>query len=303
MRRSTPPTALPYAASYTTAPPPPPWWRQPAVFFIALGLIVAVAALLLFLTAGEPSDELTSDELRTLMAEPAPTTDLPPRFDTPSRLADLSLRTEPAGAVLLLDGAEVGRSPVQLQDIRPGFYTVRAEADAHAALDTTFYLASGALLELELALHPFAVDGTVTPDTPSNAPRPLTERRTISAQGRAAGGSTGGSNGGSASRASESGPEEAAPTFGVATPDQVLEASHTGSLSITSNPLGADVLVDGVPFGQTPLSLRALRPGSYVVTLSFPGLDPLTYQAEVTAQAVAVVKGSFGAAAEANGTR
>ena len=81
--------------------------------------------------------------------------------------------------------------------------------------------------------------------------------------------------------------------FAVASPEEVRQVTHTGSLTITSNPSGAIVLVDGVVMGRAPLSLNGLSPGSYVVTLTLPGIVPLSYQAEVTAQSVAVVKGDF----------
>ena len=46
---------------------------------------------------------------------------------------------------------------------------------------------------------------------------------------------------------------------------------YVGSLVVTSEPQGADVSVDGVPQGRTPLTIRNLNVGSRVVRLDLPG--------------------------------
>jgi len=47
--------------------------------------------------------------------------------------------------------------------------------------------------------------------------------------------------------------------------------SYVGSLLVTSEPEGADVSVDGVPQGRTPLTIEHLNIGSRVVRLDLPG--------------------------------
>jgi len=47
--------------------------------------------------------------------------------------------------------------------------------------------------------------------------------------------------------------------------------SYVGSLVVTSEPEGADVSVDGVPQGRTPLTISNLNIGSRVVRLDLPG--------------------------------
>ena len=288
-RRPSAPTSLerPYV------PPPPtdaPFWLHPLALAGALAVVLGVALLLWLLPGDLPSDELTHEELAALLAEPPPPTDLPSRWDTPSRPSDLRLTTDPAGASVQLNSEWVGTTPVRLDEMQPGFYELRIASPGHAPKDTSFYLASGSFLHLDIRLDPASPPGAAGPSeaaasrqrpSRSGRPDPPAPRR-IQQQGRPSGGGT-----------AAAPPEATSPEFAIASPEEVRQASHAGSLSVTSNPPGAIVLVDGVPLGRAPLSLSDLRPGTYVVTLTLPGYVPLSYQAEVTAQSVAVVKAAF----------
>lgn len=268
--RSTPPRVPPPAGA--------PLWLRPLVLGGAIAGIVLVAVLLLLLPDRTPPDELTHEELAALIAAPPERDDLPPLWATPTRPADLQLTTDPAGAAVQLNNEWVGTTPIRLDAVHPGFYTIRLAKPDHVSKDTSFYLASGAFIHLDVRLdaeppasEPFAPEIAGSTQRPSAAPA----SRRIQQEGRPAGGGT--------------------PTteFDVATPEQVRRASHTGSLSVTSNPPGAIVLIDGVVFGRAPLSLSDLQPGTYVVTLTLPGVVPVSYRAEVAAQSVSVIKGVF----------
>lgn len=239
--------------------------------------IVVIALLLLFLPSDPASTELTTEELAALMADPPPASDPPPLWAPPSRPSDLRLNTEPAGAAVQLNNEWIGTTPVRLDAIQPGFYTLRISKPDHVPRDTAFYLASGSSLLLDIRLRPTEPPPIVaSPEPSASRPSPSDETpRRLQQQGRPAGGGMPGAE------------------FDVASPEQVRQVTHTGSLSITSNPPGAIVLLDGVVMGRAPLSLSDLSPGSYVVTLTLPGIVPLSYQAEVMAQSVAVVKGDF----------
>lgn len=285
--RSAPPSkARPYV------PPPPdqaPFWLHPLVLGGALLAVLGLALFLWLLPGAESSEELTSEELAALLAEPPPPTELPPRWDTPTRVSDLQLVSDPVGASVRLNSEWVGTTPVQLDGIRPGFYELHVTKAGHEPRDTSFYLASGSFLHLDLRLAPerpradvdarSATEPVPPPPDRAAAPSDASPRR-IQQQGEPSGGGV------------------SPPEFDVASPEEVRQASHTGSLSVTSNPPGAIVLVDGVPFGRAPLALRDLRPDTYVVTVTLPGYTPLSYQAEVRAQSVAVIKASFPAPIE-----
>jgi hypothetical protein len=102
-------------------------------------------------------------------------------------------------------------------------------------------------------------------------------------------------------RPSEAGP---LPTSGVAKAAQVIPAASTspsrtvnanpvnhvrqargyvGSLLVTSEPQGADVSVDGVPQGRTPLAIGNLNIGSRVVRVELPGHQRWSWAVSVVA--------------------
>ena len=61
---------------------------------------------------------------------------------------------------------------------------------------------------------------------------------------------------------------------------QVIDAAltpSTATLALDSAPAGAEVSLDGLPQGKTPLTLHALRPGKHEVTFRLPGHRPLTH--------------------------
>lgn len=273
--RTRPPESGPLTPPLYIPPPDRAAWLRPLLFVGAI-LLVLIAALLLFFLTDEPaSDQLSTEELSALLAAPPEPTDLPPLWTIPTRPSGLQINTSPAGAAVWLNNEWIGFSPVRVEEQPPGYYMLSLDAANHVPKDTSFYLASGTFFEVEVRLDP--TEPPSETEAPSRRASAAPAQR-IQQAGDAAGGGT--------SRAEE-------PQFEIASPEDVRRAAHTGSLSITSNPPGAIVFVDGVPFGRAPLSLSDLRPDTYVVTLSLPGLAPISYQAEVTAQSVAVVKGVF----------
>jgi hypothetical protein len=58
---------------------------------------------------------------------------------------------------------------------------------------------------------------------------------------------------------------------------------YVGSLLVTSEPEGADVSVDGVPEGRTPLAIPNLHIGSRVVRVELPGHQRWSWAVSVVA--------------------
>ncbi len=291
--------------------------------FIAFLVVALVAALALLLVSPDDPNQLTEAEVEALVraAQPAPAA--PPSSASertaPPRSSRLHLVSEPSGAAVHLDGELVGRTPLSLSDLEPAFYTVTLRLPDHAPLDTSIYLASRSLLALSVALVSESsaesppASGTPGPDAVADArpvervPQPTPTAREEAVREEQRGAAAGG---GSPPRPRAiprpAAPRPAAPkqttpkpasapspTFANAPADVLRRVSNTGSLSVSSSPAGAEVLVDGVPHGAAPLSLSGLRPGQYVVTLTLPGHTPLSYRSEVVAQAVSVVQAAF----------
>jgi hypothetical protein len=64
---------------------------------------------------------------------------------------------------------------------------------------------------------------------------------------------------------------------------QLLEVEAKPTLTVTSEPTGASVAVDGQSYGRTPLTLRDLLPGSHSVVLTMPGRTPVTRTVDLRA--------------------
>ncbi|MEM1042601.1 MAG: PEGA domain-containing protein [Bacteroidota bacterium] len=285
-----------------TAPPPsaPPKPLRSGIHPLAfIGLLVAALGLglgLLLLPEKE-SEELTEAEVQALVHAAADPTSpsSTDRWTTPAQPSTLRLTTEPLGAEVRIDGRYAGLTPLELDHLGPDFYDVTLRLPGHAPLDTALYLASGSVFALDVAMTPRRQEAaSATPDLVAAStdalpaepvPAPDRPRTSIDQPGTPAGG-------GAAPRRPAPKPSPR-PSFASASPEDLQRVSHTGSLSVSSKPVGAEVLIDGVPHGRAPLSLSGLRPGFYVVTLTLPGETPVSYRAEVTAQAVSVVKGAF----------
>ncbi len=60
--------------------------------------------------------------------------------------------------------------------------------------------------------------------------------------------------------------------------------AQTGTLSISTQPVHADVEIDGKPWGKTPLSHLQLPTGSHFITLHLPGYTPIKKQISISPQ-------------------
>lgn len=64
---------------------------------------------------------------------------------------------------------------------------------------------------------------------------------------------------------------------------QLVEVESKPTLTVTSDPSGANVAVDGQPSGRTPLTLRDLAPGTHSVVVSMAGRQAVTRTVELRA--------------------
>ncbi|HEX6837635.1 MAG TPA: PEGA domain-containing protein, partial [Polyangia bacterium] len=62
---------------------------------------------------------------------------------------------------------------------------------------------------------------------------------------------------------------------------QLVEVDTKPTLTVTSDPSGANVSVDGQGYGRTPLTLRELTPGTHSVTVTMTGRQPFTRSVEL----------------------
>lgn len=274
--------------------PPPPRFPNPTRALtkpILFGLgVVAVfvlgTAALVFMPEEEAVDEA---ELAALIerqqqerAEPLS----PYYYETRVvQRASIQIDSNPPGAFATLNSEVIGVTPLGLSDLDPGYYTFRVDHPDFLPLDTTLYLASGATYQLDAVLASRDLDvlpgDSAVPITPeaSSAGRAVAQRERIQSDTRSAPGGV------------------SAPTpatrFSRADPETIKRVWTTGSLSVTSEPSGARVTVDGQPRGATPLSVTGLTPGTHRVTLTMPGREALGYTVQIETGSVYLLKADF----------
>ena len=68
----------------------------------------------------------------------------------------------------------------------------------------------------------------------------------------------------------------------------VAGTAATGSLTVTTNPMGAAILIDGLQRGVSPQTITGLAPGEHTILLKLSGYTDLTAQVTITAGQMAV---------------
>ena len=66
-------------------------------------------------------------------------------------------------------------------------------------------------------------------------------------------------------------------------PRRAVSTGLVGTLLVNSEPSGAEVLINGIPHGRTPLRVSALPVGSRVIRLELPGYDRWSWAVNIAA--------------------
>jgi hypothetical protein len=285
---------LPEQAREPEAPPhlpyPPrralPPWRFVAYVGLLLVVIVGGLAVLLWPAPEAGLGELSDEELAALIDAQAPPG--APAIGPTS----LIISSEPSGSVVVLGRDVVGVTPLRLNELPPGFYALSLESAAHATHDTLLYLGAGETLRVwhrhrpaqDLLAEDLLAEDLLAEDLPPGPtedherlalpsrqqpeapPRQLAQAQ---AQARAA--------------APAPPPAEATPR---AEPEPVVQEpppTSAAALIVSTEPAGAQVLVNGRAMGQSPLRLDGLGPGSYHVVVQRAGYRTVSQTVEVEA--------------------
>ena len=231
----------------------PSWRRLGAA---GIGLLVVAAALFVALGRGRnaprPSGRGLAGSIQT---------------------ARLSLRADPATATIFLNDARVGRGVLPETTLAPGDYVVRLSAPGHADTTFRFPLFAGMTSELSPRLTPLfgglrvqtnppgaeiRVDGESHGRSPCTVPRlKVSEEHLV--------------------EASLAGRMNAQAQVRVQ-PDTVVEhvlqlGIVTASVVVTSDPRGAEVVVDGTRRGKTTLSAIELPLGPHRFAFQLEGYE------------------------------
>ncbi|UCD37283.1 MAG: PEGA domain-containing protein, partial [Fidelibacterota bacterium] len=212
----------------------------------------------------------------------------------------LTVNTSPLGALVTMNGAEAGTTPLDSIEVAAGqWHTLSLSFDGYRTMDTTILAESGQSHDLFFTLTPLPSRLTILSDPPGaqvvvdgedRGTTPLTEfalagNRTYTASLRMTG-------------------YQPVDTSFYAAADEVSELRFTlkklpGRLTILSDPPGAAVFLDSRQLGQTPANLDRVVPDRrHTVALRLDGYAPLDttflavagelHRLELTMQPVAV---------------
>jgi len=85
-------------------------------------------------------------------------------------------------------------------------------------------------------------------------------------------------------------------------PESTTPPATSGSIAITSSPVGATVYVDGIHRGTTPVILTEIPTGNHLVTLSFKGYDDWNHTISVGSGLMAAINAELEATKEIMGS-
>lgn len=255
--------------------PPPYAWEDAPAHVRALGLLQLywLPAVILLAVLAPPIyffwPERDADAARTedpVRIAPSASEEASAR---PGRAAEarasLSISSTPAGAPVYINFDSVGVTPLYLRSLRPGVHLVTLQSAGGVPVDSLIELEPDGFATLHVPLD--AVDGTDERSLP--APRMVDARRPA---------------------ADDQPTRRRPPPSTAASPDG---AEEPGQILVTATPHTAEVFLDDVAQGTSPLLLRDVEPGLHVLTLRREGYADHVQSVMVRAGGAAEVNYTF----------
>lgn len=183
----------------------------------------------------------------------------------------VSLTSQPSGATLIVDGLDRGTTPTTLFDLTPGRHHVKYRLAGYVERNRFIMVEPGPCLEknevlqeemglLLLKTEPEGCDIRVNGVSIGRTPRLITNLAAKDTH---------------SIRLLKAGYQDQVITVKFEGRKPLVREEtlvpDAGAISITSEPLGADVVVNGVPRGKTPVLVRGIPKGRAVVKFSLPG--------------------------------
>jgi len=170
------------------------------------------------------------------------------------RPGSLVVETDPPGATVILYPANIRKSsPAVFKDINPGEGSLRVEKEGYEAQDVSLVIKPGEETKPGLVRLISLTGSAVITSDPAGAK--------VSLDGN--------------SRHFE-GVTPFAPVIKRNESASLAADLHGVALDLSSDPPGAQVILNGVATGVTPLHLTDQAPGEYQVVMNLPGFDPAT---------------------------
>jgi hypothetical protein len=223
--------------------------------------------------------------------------------------------SDPPGAATYLDGTYKGKTPLSLSNIAPTTHTIEFDLSGYYDWKSTVTVPAGGTRTVSATLAPIPSSTTgwiYVTSVPAGA--------TVSLDGTVAGQTAGNGvlsinnvrNGDHTIRVEMVGYQPYSTTVNVqvSTVSDVLATlvpipghTTTGTVSVTSTPSGANVFIDNVLRGVTPLTLADIPAGSHLILLRLDGYKDYTTTQQVNAGATNTITAALNPAATPQPTR
>ena len=171
----------------------------------------------------------------TTVPTTVPTGQVPPN----ARTGTLSVTSSPAGADVYLDGVQKGTTPVSITGVPTGFHLIRVTMPGYEDYSSRVFTPIDKTVHASLKVRSGST--TIPPTLPTTITTTITTIPT---------------------------------TVPITVPTgQVPPNARTGSLSVTSSPAGAEVYLDGVQKGTTPVTITGVSTGLHMIRVTLPGYE------------------------------
>jgi hypothetical protein len=220
------------------------------------------------------------------------------------RSGSVTVISTPSGAYIYMDGEYEGRTPLTINDINPGTHTIELDASGYYDWKTTVSVTDGSSQVVTATLSPYPVTSTgwiEISSKPTGASIFLDG--VLRGQTPAQGGHTiqGVAPGDHTVRLQLAGYQDYTAAVNVqASATSYVAASlsptpistvtpATGTLSVASAPSGANVYMDNLLEGISPVTLPGIPPGTHSVRLQLLGYREWSMEIQVTAGVITPV--------------
>jgi hypothetical protein len=263
------PARIPSFLNYEEAPATGEFpWRLAAAAAVAIVAVIGVGRWYI------PGHNTPATETTDAAPAPAPA---PGRKVEATKPGSLAVTTQPAGAHVLLDGKDVGESPVLVDSVSPGKHTLTFITTS-GTIKKSIRMESGKPLSIEVPIYSgwIAVFSPVTLDIAENGKSIGTteQGRLMLSPGRHVLTFTNQEMGYKTTQAVDIEPGE----------ERSVSLVPTGELSANATPW-AEVFLDGKKVGETPLAALKVPLGTHEVVFKNPQFPERRVTVTVTASA------------------
>jgi hypothetical protein len=177
------------------------------------------------------------------------------------------------GAIVYIDGKKVGQTPYQSERLASGEHKVRVMKEMYSATEQTFTITDGNTAQAAIIMTANFVNVTVTTDSESD----IYIDNELKGKGTWSGRLDDGNHAFEARKASHrSSVENIKLTLGK--DENIVIPNPTpiyGTLDVSTNPIGANIIIDGKSFGTTPRVLTNVLVGNHELRLEKMGCSPV----------------------------